>query len=285
MVVGLTIAGAIFLFYLVHTTPHYFDLIVAPSTWDIPVSKEISKSDALHDWAILERIFRTGFAGYDYLRTQGKDWDALFAEGRGAITDKADVFPTCEFMQIIQRFLDQIEDRHLSLLYDSMDCPFNPPRRIKAFATDLWLRLGDDLQVEDDLTSLAVSPNAQLLDCPGFDLDKDLHFAAVKKDDKWHFGQRLIFLSKEKSPDAISCRFRRSDGIDEIVKVALHRLTDSKLSGKINKASRSEFSIKPGKTTHVRLGSFSRMSNKLQMDLPNFAPTVNLSSSLLRLKR
>jgi len=279
-VAGLVAAAAISIslfFYLVRTTPHYFDLIIGPNSWKSPMLDEISKGDALYDWAILERILRTGYVGYDYFRAQGKDWNTLFAEGRTAIAGKDEVFPTCDFMQIIQQLFNQVEDRHLWSDPRPKSCPKIRPRRIlHPFAADLWLRPRDGLFVDDNLLPPSVARGAQLLDCSGFDFEKDLHFAAIKKEGKWHFGRQIIYLSGT-SKRSISCRFERPDGSEESVRIAVNRLSSN---NKTNVKSQKLFSVETGETTYLRLGSFSRNRVKklnFLWDLPRIAPAVNPS--------
>jgi Peptidase family S41 len=274
--IALAVTAAIITLCIVHTAPSYFDLIVMPRDWKRPLPVDISRSDALHDWAALERIIRTGYAGYDYFRVQGKDWNALFAEGQTAIVGKNEIFPACDFMQIIQQLFNQVEDRHLWSDPRPTSCPKIRPRGIPhPFAADLWFRPGDGLFVDDNLSPPSVAHGAQLLDCPGLDLEKDLHFAAIKKEDKWHFGRRIIYLS-ETSKQSISCRFRRPDGAEEFVQIAVNRLSNDRTNAKPKKL----FSVEMGETTYLRLGSFSRNRKKkikFLMDLPRLAPEVNPS--------
>lgn len=119
---------------------------------------------------------------------------------------------------------------------------------MNALAVDIWLRSGNSHFLGDDLRSPGGSPVAQLLDCPGFDLDKVLHFAAEKIGDKWHFGNRIIFLTSAR-PSTIACRLRQLDGADEIVKVAVHRLTGEEPYQKT-----PELSMALGETTFIRFG-------------------------------
>ncbi len=271
----LIITAAILIVCIVHLAPSYFDLIVKPSDWRRPSPVDISRSDAQHDWAVFERIIRTGYAGYDYYRAQGKDWNAMFAEGRRAIDGKSEVFSTCDFAQIIEHFINQVEDHHLGFYPRPTNCRKIQPSRTHPYVADLWISSGDGLFVDAGLSSSDFIEGAQLVECPGFDLEKDLHFAAIKKEDKWHFGLRLIYLSKT-SKQPISCRFRRPDGTEEYIEIAVNRLSNNRTNAKLKEL----LSVETGETTYFRLGSFSRNHeeySKFLWDLPRYAPEVNQS--------
>jgi hypothetical protein len=264
---ALVAATAIFAVWL---SPNYFDLIVfRPSTWKAPPPAEIPVSDALADLAVLERILRTGYVGYDYFQQRGTDWGALFGRAKAEVADHSAPIPFCDFAATVNDLLQSVDDEHLGVWpgtgNNTPDCHL-PRRGVIPLASDAWFRLAGDAAVVDEPALPGVLVGSRLLDCAGRDVRRDLHYAARKVGERWQFGRRIVYLSKRKSREEITCRFRAPDGKIATATVAMDLMMDyEKYPPWWRKDSRAKaIEVAPGEITYLRLGTF-RPENESDM--------------------
>lgn len=96
--------------------PRFDDLLVDEATCGGASAPSVSRADALRDAAVLERILRGGYAGFEEQARRGVDWEALFARLRSDLESGPTDWPSARLQARLLTALGTVRDRHLQIV-------------------------------------------------------------------------------------------------------------------------------------------------------------------------
>lgn len=88
----------------------YTDLTVEPARCRAPSAARVSPAAMRADLAVIERVFRRGYAGYEYAGTE-EEWARAFAEARAAVPDAP--IDALAFRDLLLERFGWLDDNHV----------------------------------------------------------------------------------------------------------------------------------------------------------------------------
>ena len=215
------ISVAFILLFFSHLASGYTEFLVKPGNFYKPASSKITRTTALGELNLIQKLLERGYAGYEVHRERGLDWNKLFREAKAAFGKEKWPKDAEEYRKLLLSTFSAIPDNHLGFSrYDEKGrqmgshVGFN----LYAYASDLELQKKDKDYVVIDDADRALS-GARLTGCQEEKINKLLRLSLNSKlKPVYH----LIHLSREK-PDHLSCSFVK-DGSTISQKLPLHRV-------------------------------------------------------------
>ena len=92
----------------------YHKILFHYGNMDLPIPDFLTKKEALEDIEVFEYLIKTSYAGYEYWKHQGVDFDLYFSELR-SFAEQKDTIPIDEFEKEWSEILSLISDGHIGL--------------------------------------------------------------------------------------------------------------------------------------------------------------------------
>jgi peptidase S41-like protein len=218
------------------------DLLIPMERCNATSAKTVTRKQALEDLAVVERILRRGYAGFDVLARAGVDWDRTFAQMRERVSSLPELVEVGRLRDWLSEQLSMTRDNHLSFFTVAPD--------------GLWTSSSPGVH-EDAYTADIPTPYT-LLACKGHRLDEILRPTVAG--DPPRPARRLVVLAT-KPPGPLECMLRRPDGATVAKSLDLRRL-------RVRATGESEhapvFERHDGAVVRLRIRSLSR-TNEGQM--------------------
>jgi hypothetical protein len=198
----------------------FHNLLLTAADCTTPPQPAVSRDVALADLAVVERILRTGYAGFDELAREGLDWDALFDRARDELEAWEEPVGVADFRSWLLEQLSPARDNHLSFF------DFGPLS---------WSHWGSTGVHEDayvaDVTFVAdpggwlvregAAPvGARLASCAGY---APAEIVRPSLDDELRPVGRIVLLSVD-PPAPLACRFAVAADDERIIELPLRDL-------------------------------------------------------------
>jgi hypothetical protein len=180
-----------------------------------PPHDAVSRADALADIAVVERIVRRGWAGFEAMTAAGVDFEALFADLTHSIANAAEPMAIADFQDRLVRALRPAADNHMAFLFFTK----TGHAHRKAVGTSLRAYTADVAAVAGD--------TAQLLACDGHETRDLLRPMLVLSSSARPAGLAVAsrpIVMAETQPAPLRCHFRLGDGSMRDLSIALHRV-------------------------------------------------------------
>lgn len=232
----------------------YSDFIIPSDQYDAPSPKTISKTQALEDFIKVERIFRRGYAGFEYYAKYGTDWNALFKKGTEEISKMPETIESVTYRDWLREFFLFTNDGHLRFSTVSENGKTSGESCFvsqEAYGSALSFEDASSGWVVQKSTNVEVPSGSLLLNCQENSL-QSLLSPMVQQGDGHVRPAWLLLVLSSKQPQPLSCKIRQQDGNEKEVKIPLHRLGIAK-SGDGGEA----FEMTEGEVPVVRLCTFT----------------------------
>ena len=215
-------------------TDVYSDLLVPRGDWKKPPPATISKTEALRDIAVLQRIIDGSYIN----RRPGEDdakWQRIYDGMRAGVAAAEEPIRTTNFQKLLHESLLPLGDCHFGLAGTDENGKLNGSlmcERQFAFISEFAFRNDEDRRIVLKSPKVEVRPGDEFLDC---DIAGGRAFVAPfgrADEDDLVVERRLLALAPSTEPTPWQCRFRTSAGVVATA-VAFRRFWPPALPGPI----------------------------------------------------
>lgn len=240
------------------------NFLLSPAELGARSPDDLSRAQALDDFAAFERLIREAYGGYDHFRVKGTDWDALFRESRRRIRDRK-TWTLTAYFELLNEFIRGagVSDGHLWLTARS------PTLSLRGYpGLKRWTARFADVYVQKSKGRFLVfprsSPRAARRELLGVEGRSPGEFLFPTYDPDVEGQLFLLGSFGERPMSELSCRF--ADGAAERLPLHPQRMTFS-----IENRPAFEFEIKD----RIPLVSLRSLQPSHETDLARFAETAD----------
>lgn len=189
------------------------DLVMTPAQCKAPPRATVTRTEALADASVVERIVRRGWAGYETMTRTGADFDAVFAALARWIAEAPEPIAVSEFHERLVLALRPAGDNHMAFFEYGEKGHTNRKsvgRSYLAYTADLPVSAGVNADLSDATVVSGPHKGAQVLDCAGRAPRFVLHptiLGGTTSADPLRMGARPIVVA-EAPPAPLRCRLR-----------------------------------------------------------------------------